>query len=357
MERATVRLGLIGCGGISGYHARNITETLGAAVTALADVSEANLAGLQERFPALADAATYTDYHDLLATDLDGVVIATPHGLHYRHISDALEAGKHVLTEKPFVTRPDQARELIDLARARERILMVSYQHARLWPYRYARQQIAGGHLGEILFYSSQITQNWGRVGGWRRSPTLGEGGILVDTGSHFVDLMLYLTGMRPETVCAFSQPDREVPAVEGAGVGGDAPPEGADLDIVTGAILRFNGGRVATLAVVGRGPTLWNITIIGTKGTIEITDRDHIRHIGADNYRGWIGTERRNLVPPEGERPATTTPDDEFIEAIRRGDLGVSDADRGLVVAQLTQAIFASAREGGVPVPVGELG
>lgn len=58
-----------------------------------------------------------------------------------------------MLTEKPFVTRPEQARELIALARERQRILMVAYQHARLWPYRYAREQIATGKLGEILFY------------------------------------------------------------------------------------------------------------------------------------------------------------------------------------------------------------
>lgn len=355
MGRAAVRVGLIGCGVISGFHARNITERSDAVVIGLADVNADNIAALKERVPALAGAASYADYRELLATDVDAVVIMTPHGLHYSQIREALEAGKHVLTEKPFVTQPEQARELIDLARERGRILMVSYQHARMWPYRYTRQQIAEGRLGELVFYSSQITQHWGRVGGWRRSPTLGEGGILVDTGSHFVDLMLYLTGMRPETVCAFSESDRTAPGLDTDAR--NSTPEGAAIDMVNGAIIRFDGGRVATLAVVGRGPTLWNITIVGTKGTIEITDRDNIRHIGAEDYPGWIGTERRNLVPPEGRRPETTTPDAEFIDAVRRGDLTTSDAVRGLVVAQLTQAILASAREGGMPVEVGALG
>jgi len=246
-----------------------------------------------------------------------------------------LEAGKHVLSEKPFVMQPDQARELIALATVRERILMVSYQNPRLWPYRYTHQQIADGNLGDILFYSGQITQQWGAFGGWRLSSTLSEGGMLVDTGSHFVDLMLYLTTMRPETVAAFNDTD------------------GAQVDIINGAVIRFNGGRVATLAAVGRGPTLWNITIVGTKGTIEIWDRDNIRHIGADNYVGWIGTPRTNLVPPEGERPESTTPQAEFVAAIAKNDLSASDAARGLAVAQLTQAIYASARNGGMPVAV----
>ena len=91
-------------------------------------------------------------------------------------------------------------------------------------------------------------------------------------------------------------------------------------------------------MAVVGRGPTLWNITIIGSKGTIEIADRDEIRHIGADNYDGWGGTERGNLAPPLPERPAVATPDEEFVAAISGHDLDVSDVQRGLVVAQLSR-------------------
>jgi predicted dehydrogenase len=330
-----VRLGLIGCGRISHRHMTALREAPGAAVVGLADVSEENIAALTAAFPELADAEAYHDYREMLKTALDGVIIMTPHGMHYQHIKEALEAGKHVLSEKPFVTQPEQARELIDFAKAQGRILMLSYQNTRLWNYRYAHQQIADGNLGELLFYSSQITQHWGAFGGWRLSSTLGEGGMLVDTGSHFVDIMLYLTGMQAETVCAMSDLD------------------GQQVDIVDGAVIRFNGGRVATLAAVGRGPALWNITVIGTKGTIEIWDRDNIRHIGADNYPGWIGTERHNLVPPESERPETTTPNAEFVAAIRANDLGASDAERGLAVSQLTQAIYTSAREGGKPIQV----
>jgi hypothetical protein len=57
--------------------------------------------------------------------------------------------------------------------------------------------------------------------------------------------------------------------------------------------------------------------------------------------------------VPPEGERPVSTTPNAEFVAAIRANDLTVSDAERGFSVAQLTQAMYASAREGGTPVAV----
>ncbi len=330
-----VRLGLLGVGRISDQHMKAFVQVPNVEIAAVADVNAENIGILTEAFPQLRDAEAYHDYREMLRTDLDGVVILTPHGLHYQHVKEALEAGKHVLCEKPFVTQPAQARELIALAQAQKRILMLSYQNTRLWPYRYARQQIAAGNLGEILYYGSQITQQWGTRGGWRLSPALAEGGMLVDTGSHFVDIMLYLTGMTPETVCALSDAD------------------GQEVDIINGAVIRYGGGRVATLAAVGRGPTLWNITIIGEKGTIEIWDRDNIRHVPSEDYLGWIGTVRRDLVPPEGGRPESTNPQAEFVAAIAANDLTVSDAERGLKVAQLTQALYASIRNGGAPTEV----
>ena len=335
-----VRLGFIGAGNISPLHVRALAQTPGAEIAALADVVSENIANLKVQFPALALAAEYADYRDMLrAGHLDGVLVLTPHHLHYQHIRDALNADVHVLTEKPFVTHPEQARELLALAQERKRILKLSYQNPLLWPYRYTRGRVLNGDLGEIVFYSGQITQQWGARGGWRLNATQGEGGMLVDTGSHFVDLMLYLTGMQPQTVVAMNDTD------------------GQQVDIINAALIRFGNNRVATLAAVGRGPTLWHITIIGTKGTIELTDRDNIMHIGADNYTGWIGTPRTNLVPPEGERPESTTPDAEFVGGIQRGDLSETDAGRGLVVAQLTQAIYESAHSGGRPVSIEDFG
>src|SRR4051812_34858416 len=102
MATMPVRLGLIGCGNIAPLHVRNIAAVPGATITALADVNETTIARLKAQFPALAEVAAYTDYRDLLDTDIDGALILTPHGLHYQQISDALAAGKHVLTEKPF---------------------------------------------------------------------------------------------------------------------------------------------------------------------------------------------------------------------------------------------------------------
>src|SRR4051794_27077954 len=107
MATMPVRLGLIGCGNISPLHVRSIAAVPGAVITALADINAGTIAGLKEQFPHLAEVPAFTDYRALLETEIDGALILTPHGLHYQQITDALAAGKHVLTEKPFVTHPE----------------------------------------------------------------------------------------------------------------------------------------------------------------------------------------------------------------------------------------------------------
>jgi len=83
-----VRLGLIGCGRISHQHMRALAEIPAVVVAGLADVSEENIAALTADFPELKDAEAYHDYREMLKTNLDGVIIMTPHGLHYQHIKE-----------------------------------------------------------------------------------------------------------------------------------------------------------------------------------------------------------------------------------------------------------------------------
>jgi len=76
-DTTPIRLGLIGCGNISALHLRGIAALPGVSVTALADLNEEHIAAVREDFPSLSTARSFTDYHDLLATDVDGVIIMT----------------------------------------------------------------------------------------------------------------------------------------------------------------------------------------------------------------------------------------------------------------------------------------
>ena len=115
----------------------------------MCDASPERLAAVA---PAPGPPRAYTDHRQLLEReDLDAVTVSSPHGLHHRHARDALERGLHVLVDKHFVLRTSEARELIALARARGRVLLVALNRHIDPANLYARDLIRGGALGDRL--------------------------------------------------------------------------------------------------------------------------------------------------------------------------------------------------------------
>lgn len=141
------------------------------------------------------------------------VVVASPTGLHFKHARAALEAGKHVVVDKPFAVTSDEARELMELAAARGRVLTV-FQNRR-WDndFRTVRHCIDQGWLGTVYEYEAHYDRFRPDIKpGWREEDLPGSG-LLYDLGSHLIDQALVLFGM-PEAVSADVFPQREFAAV-----------------------------------------------------------------------------------------------------------------------------------------------
>jgi scyllo-inositol 2-dehydrogenase (NADP+) len=129
--------------------------------------------------------------------DIDLVVIATPNNSHYELVRQALLAGKHVVVEKPFVTTSREARQLIDLASERKRLLTVHQNRRWDGDFQTVRKLVDGKVLGRLVEYESHLDRfrNFPRKGAWREEA--GEGsGILFDLGSHLIDQALVLFGL-----------------------------------------------------------------------------------------------------------------------------------------------------------------
>lgn len=180
------RIGLIGCGGISGSHL-DAYRTAGWEVAALCNRTRAK-AGQRQRefFPA---AAIYSDYRELLRRpDIDVVDITLHPAERGAVIADALRARKHVLSQKPLADDLGTARELATLARAQGVKLAVN-QNGRWAPYMsYARHAVAAGLLGEIQ--TAQIRINWDHT--WCVGTPFEEVRhlILFDFGIHWFDFV-----------------------------------------------------------------------------------------------------------------------------------------------------------------------
>lgn len=145
----------------------------------------------------------------LAAEDIDLVVITTPNILHYDMAREALNAGKHVVVEKPFTPSTEEAQQLIAVARDRELILSV-YQNRR-WDgdFRTVQALVKDGVLGEIVEYESHFDRYRPALkpGAWKEKDVPGAG-LLYDLGSHLIDQALCLFGL-PETVTADLQQQR----------------------------------------------------------------------------------------------------------------------------------------------------
>ena len=177
----------------AGAWGRNVIRNL-EDLGVLAGIVESNNERLNAYAEEHPDLSLFADWRAALASECDAVAIATPTASHYEIASAALEAGKDVFVEKPLTPTSAEARELVDIADRRQRILMVGhllmYQPAIAWMKAY----VEAGHLGQ-LFSIRHERLNLGRA----RSAE----NVIWDIGVHDMAVMLYLTGTAPDRVRA----------------------------------------------------------------------------------------------------------------------------------------------------------
>lgn len=192
----SVRVGIIGCGGIAHFHIRGYKE-VGAEIVCVADSDE-------ERARAVASelGCSWTgDYTKLLDDPrVECVSVCTPNHLHYEHAKAAIAAGKHVLCEKTMTTKLDDARELVEAVEKSGLVFQVGYMKRFVPAVRKARELVP--RLGKLMSASVRVYHPMSRealqsAGGdfWLLNPEKGGGGVLVHSGSHMLDLMRLLIG------------------------------------------------------------------------------------------------------------------------------------------------------------------
>ncbi|MFT4032898.1 MAG: Gfo/Idh/MocA family oxidoreductase [Siphonobacter sp.] len=155
---------------------------------------------------------------ELLAEpNIDLVIINTPNETHTDYTRQALQAGKHVVVEKPFTPTVEEAEELISLAKEKNRVLTV--YHNRRWDsdFRTVQQVLTNGELGELVSYEAQYDRYKPilNVKAWKETPSPGSG-TLYDLGSHILDQALVLFG-KPKSVSAEVWKQREGTSIDDA--------------------------------------------------------------------------------------------------------------------------------------------
>jgi len=245
-----LKVGVIGVGGIAGAHFPGWKESEHAELAAFADVSEEKLA---KAGAAQGVTRLYSRPEDLIADkDIDIVDICTPNMYHTPLALAALEAGKHVICEKPLAPTPGEIRDLIS-ARDRSGKMLMTAQHFRFDGKAAAmKAEIDGGVLGDIYHARSWMLR---RAAAPVRSPGFylkkhSGGGPCIDIGVHILDLTLWFMGHpRPVTVSGVTQ-DKLAHLPGAFSIWGGAVPPEFDVEDFASAFVRFDNGATLILEV-----------------------------------------------------------------------------------------------------------
>lgn len=319
MPRKRLSVALIGAGGnMRNAHVPRIAADGAVEIAGVADPIESQARLLMDR--AGGDIPYFPDWRMMLANiDADGVLISTPHREHYSQAKACLEAGRHVLVEKPLVIQPSHAKRLLALAAEHGLALVVAYQRHWMPHFVYARELVEGGALGAIRGVVAYVTQNWLGLGGWRLDPDLAGGGMFMDTGSHLVASMLWVTGLKPKTVSAsFDYAGRAV-------------------DINGGVVVRFTNDAIGTVTTTGNAARHdERLAISGSEGSL-------VLHLHQWRVRSMLLNDEPVVIP---QRIKPSTPDAALFRWMRNGLAGYGPQDFALQVSRLTEAAYRSADE-----------
>lgn len=186
-----IDVGIIGCGYWGSRHVRCFAETRSCRVRMVADLDPERLSHVTNTYGIERSTQNYTE---LLESDVEAVVIATPVSTHYEVALAALRHGKHVLVEKPITTDVARAAELIETARRFDRVLMVGHTFLYHPAVVMVRDLIAAGEIGRV-HYADSVRVNLGIL---RRDVN-----VMWDLAAHDLSILLFVLGSKPFEVSA----------------------------------------------------------------------------------------------------------------------------------------------------------
>jgi predicted dehydrogenase len=339
-----VRVGIIGGGWPGQQHARALRASARAVLQALAEPNEKRTAEFRQDYVV---RKVYPDYVDLLGdSQVDAVVICLPNFLHFPAGLAALEAGKHVLCEKPPTMNSAEMKVLQEEAEQRGLIYFFGRQFRFAPGMRMARELIAKGELGTIYFAEAIWVRSRGiplGIGGWFTEKKRSGGGALIDVGIHALDAAWYLMGTpRPVSVTAavFQNFKHLVQTPV------------CDVEDAAFAFIRFENDAVVQLKTSWAGNLtdeipqgdifgreLSNTTIYGTKATIRLRP--------LTLFQDEAGKLVDTPLQPRDKADSFVLQMENFIAAIEGRAKPVNDAQQAVYLMEMLDAIYLSSASG----------
>ncbi|WP_017815306.1 MULTISPECIES: Gfo/Idh/MocA family protein [Paenibacillus] len=355
MSDRALNIGIIGCGGIAqNKHLPSLSKQPLARIVAFCDIVEERASEAAEQYGS-ENAKVYTDYKQLLEDEsIDVIHVCTPNDSHAVITVDALEAGKHVMCEKPMAKSTAEARTMIEAAERTGKKLSIAYQNRFRDDTLYLKQMVEQGDLGDVYYGKALALRR-------RAVPTWGVfldeekqgGGPLIDIGTHALDMTLWLMdnykpksvmgstfhklGSRQNAANAFGPWDPEQFKVEDSAFG--------FITMENGAVISLESSWAINLRKFAEAQSI----LCGTEGGADMTDGLHINgeknsrlydskiDMGSGGVAFYSGGSEN-----ESDREARM-----WLEAIVEDKEPLVKPEQALVVTQILEAIYESARTG----------
>lgn len=324
---------IIGAGGIGRIRAQSISSSGLGHVSAIADVDATRARALAQEF---STSCTANWREAICRPDVNAVVVSTPTKFHAEIAIASLQAGKHVLCEKPLARTTEEGRRVVEAARRANRVLKTGFNYRQMAHIRKARELIGARAIGRPYFLRSRYGHS-GRPGyerHWCTDADLSGGGVLQEQGIHMVDLVRVFLGEPSRVLAQTSRYFWAFPEVEDNCF----------------CLFQTPAGQIAQLHVSW---TQWvnilEIEIVGRDGYLRLEGRDG--HYGPQCLT-W-GKRQANHSRPVEEVFSFTGKDDswsreyqEFFDLIHSGEGSMAAAEEGLRTQQLVEASYQSARQ-----------
>ncbi len=351
-----IKVGIIGCGGIAnGKHMPSLKKVKDCEMVAFCDIIEERAVTAAKKF-GTEDARVYTDYKELLKDEtIDVVHVCTPNRSHSFITVDALEAGKHVMCEKPMAINTEEALKMMDAAKRTGKKLSIGYQNRFRDDALYMKQEAENGTFGDIYYAKATALRR-------RAVPTWGVflneyeqgGGPLIDIGTHALDLTLWtMNNYRPKYCVGTAYHKLNNDKEQGNMWGSWDPEKFTVEDSAFGFIVMENGATIVL-------ESAWALntldvreavtSVCGTKAGGDMQDGIRINGIRCGRQYTLTPNFKAGGVAFNDGAASEAPADREerlWIEAVRNDTEPFTLPEQALCVTRILEGIYTSAKTG----------
>ena len=345
-----LKIAVIGVGGISQFHIESYKKLPCVELYAFCDINDEILKWRGESYGI---TRLYTDEATMLAElpEIDAVSVCTWNSAHAPCAIMALNAGKHVLCEKPMALNAKQAKEMQEAAIKNNRILAIGFVRRFGNDCGILKEFIDSGDFGDVYYSKATYVRRYGFPGGWFGDKERSGGGPLIDLGVHVIDLVRYLNGNpKPVTVSGFTsdmlkdRPGIKAKAEYNSVTKTDGPI--FNVEDFASALIRFDNGmalQVETSFNLNCEESVGKLELFGSKAGARIDESLHI-FTQQHNYLTNVEFEADTGFDFEG---AFSREIAHFVDCIENGTLCINPAEDGVTLMKILDAVYESSKKG----------